>query len=148
MIDKKYNAKKDYSGGIWNDFYDNKTYSVIKQYSDKIDDSIYEEVVKAFDYHTSTKSVPTVSQSEHKRVVEAKYKAESKAEDATNAIHAMTDGKIDVQRQLIQIDPHNIQYIRNPYVDIQLEAIMADSTCFPKINNPAQEAIDMYRLVK
>lgn len=147
MIDKKYSHKKDYSG-MWTDPYDQKTYSVIKQYSSKLDDDLYEEIVKTFNNVTTSSAPATVKKSEHDRAVQAKHEAEAKAKAAADVIQAMTDGNVDAQRNLIQIDPHNIRYIKNPYVDIQLEAIMADSTCFPRIINPSQEAIDMYRLVK
>lgn len=134
MINKK-SFDKEYSTGVF------------KKYTHEYDDDMMIEIEKIFDYATNSKPA-TVSKSDYNKAVQAKIEAESKAKAVMDTIHSVTEGNVAMQRQLIQIDPHNIQYIKNPYVDIQLEAIMADSTCFPRINNPSQEAIDMYRLVK
>jgi hypothetical protein len=124
---------------------------------DNIMKSIYSDVQTIYDdskstwycdYETTRPIKDTVSRSQHNSVVKERDNARGEAAAAKNVIHALTDGNEEMQRALISTDPHNIQYIENPYVSIQLEAIMADSTCFLKIKNPAQEAIDMYRIVK
>ncbi|MCK9530994.1 MAG: hypothetical protein M0R77_10625 [Gammaproteobacteria bacterium] len=135
--------------------------SLLKEISKKMDDnimkSIYSDVQTIYDdskstwycdYESSRPIKDTVSRSQHNSVVKDRDSAKEEAADAKNTIHALTDGNEEMQRALIKIDPHNIRYIENPYVSVQLDAIMADPNCFTKIKNPAQEAIDMYRIVK
>lgn len=139
------------SSQIWN--WDQKNLSekcdmsIFKKYSKMInDEKIWDYTI--MDIESYPAKPETVSRSQYNKIVDDKHRAERQAKDAEDTINSVTEGNIDMQRALIQIDPHNIRYIRNPYVDIQLEAVMADSTCFHKIKNPAQEVIDMHKFVK
>lgn len=69
-------------------------------------------------------------------------------QSSESVLHKLTEGNEAMQRTLIQIDPKNIQYIENPYVSIQIEAITADPSCIDLISYPAQETIDTWRIIK
>ena len=147
MINKKHlQETKEHCGDSYNKVHT----SIVKKYSKEIDNHIWDNLISiSTDYDSyGTKSVSTVSKQEYDKVVDAKHEAQQKVKHAQDTINELCEGNEVIQRQLIEIDPHNIRYIRNPYVNIQLEAIMADSKCFSRINNPAQETIDMYRIVK
>jgi hypothetical protein len=72
----------------------------------------------------------------------------ARANETERVLHELTDGNEAAQRILIQQDPKNIKYIEVPYVSIQIEAITANLEVFHLIKNPAQEAIDTYKIIK
>lgn len=135
---------------------------LLKEYTKKMDDDIMNQIYKIskdYSYYNDyddwntriTKTRTTeevVPKSSYNNAVKERDVAKNEARDAKNVIDDLTTGNVDMQRALIKIDPHNIRYIKNPYVEIQLEAIMADSTAFHKIINPSQEAIDAYGFIK
>lgn len=159
MISKKYGYSPANSSYISNNLTKEQE-KILEAYSKKMDDDFMKEIYNMkkdysyYDDYGSYKSTGTtvkedkISRSLYDSVVRERDQAKSEAREVRDAMDDMTAGNIDIQRALIKIDPHNIRFIKNPYVDVQLEAIMADSTCFSKIRNPSQEAIDAYGFVK
>lgn len=135
---------------------------LLKEYSKKMDDDIMNQIYKIskdYSYYddydnwntriTKTKSSEeVVPKSLYNNAIKDRDAAKNEASDTRKLIDDLTTANVDMQRALIKIDPHNIRFIKNPYVEIQLEAIMADSTAFHKIINPSQEAIDAFGFIK
>lgn len=134
-IDWKYYQKK-ISKDIENSFYDtiDSSYKTSKYpYDSK--EKIYKD-----EYERSKRELVKTQQIARENDI--------RALEAENTLDILTDGNEPMQRALIQQDPENIRYIKKPYVSIQIEAITADPNCFNLINNPAQETIDTYRIIK
>lgn len=132
------------------------TNQTISSYSKLLDDYYYKEMTSAlFDdtFRTATTSASTVV---HEKIwLEEKRRLQNKIDHLNDELDRseglledLTTGNEVMQQALIDQDPMNIRYIKNPYVSIQLAAIAANPNSFEHIRNPSQEAVDTYRIVK